>query len=131
MILKRISRIAGHWLSSFELIPLTFLLIIISLFQLFQANRDQNSIAKNAINPPILARYVKLNPRSWYRHISMRIEYYGCVAGKLLLPPPFTFDQNPIVPCFLSPLVMLIVESLFNPFNSMRDEKVTSSFLRL
>ena len=52
--------------------------------QLFQANRDQNSIMKNAINPPILARYVKLNPRGWYRHICMRIEYYGCVAGKFL-----------------------------------------------
>jgi len=51
--------------------------------QLFQANRDQNSIMKNAINPPILARYVKLNPRGWYRHISMRVEYYGCVAGEL------------------------------------------------
>lgn len=50
--------------------------------QLFQANRDQNSIVKNAINPPILARYVKLNPRGWYRHISMRVDYYGCVAGK-------------------------------------------------
>ena len=50
--------------------------------QLFQANRDQNGIVKNAINPPILARYVKLNPRGWYRHISMRVEYYGCAAGK-------------------------------------------------
>ena len=47
----------------------------------FQANRDQHSIVANVINPPIIARFCRIIPRGWYRHISMRVEFYGCKAG--------------------------------------------------
>lgn len=49
--------------------------------QYFQGNRDRNSIVTHAINPPILARYVRIHPRGWRSHISMRVELYGCRAG--------------------------------------------------
>ena len=35
------------------------------------------------INPPKNGRYVRFNPRSWHGHISMRVEVYGCRAGKV------------------------------------------------
>ena len=51
--------------------------------QYFPANRDQHSKVSNLINPPIIARFVRIIPRGWYRHICMRVEFYGCKAGKL------------------------------------------------
>lgn len=48
----------------------------------FQANRDRNTIVTHAINPPLLARYVRIHPRGWSSRICMRVELYGCRAGK-------------------------------------------------
>lgn len=59
--------------------PLTISIFLISKY--FQANRDQHSIVANVINPPIIARFCRIVPRGWYRHISMRVEFYGCKAG--------------------------------------------------
>ncbi|CAH3172634.1 unnamed protein product [Porites evermanni] len=52
----------------------------------FQGNRDRNSIVTHAINPPILARYVRIHPRGWRSHISMRVELYGCRADPCDVP---------------------------------------------
>ena len=52
--------------------------------QLFQANRDQNSIKMNAINPAIRARFIRLHPRGWRGYPCLRAEFYGCAVGKLL-----------------------------------------------
>ena len=52
--------------------------------QLFQANRDQNSIKMNAINPAIRARFIRLHPRGWHGYPCLRAELYGCAVGKLL-----------------------------------------------
>ncbi|KAK2554621.1 EGF-like repeat and discoidin I-like domain-containing protein 3, partial [Acropora cervicornis] len=75
--------------------------------QLFQANRDQNSLVQNAITPPIYARFVKLIPRGWYRHICMRVDYYGCFAGKLWGNFYFTGnrDQNTVMTNSFSPIL--------------------------
>ena len=52
--------------------------------QLFQANRDQNSIKMNALNPAIRARFIRLHPRGWHGYPCLRAEFYGCAVGKLL-----------------------------------------------
>ena len=31
---------------------------------------------------PFVARYVRINVRSWYSYISMRVELFGCRLGK-------------------------------------------------
>ncbi|CAH3022884.1 unnamed protein product [Porites evermanni] len=54
--------------------------------QYFPANRDQHSKVSNVINPPIIARFVRIIPRGWYRHICMRVEFYGCKADKCDVP---------------------------------------------
>ena len=59
------------------------LLFIGYILQYFQGNRDQHSLVCNVLNPPVIARFMRIIPRGWYRHISMRIEFYGCKAGKI------------------------------------------------
>ena len=59
------------------------ILIVIDVsLQYFTGNRDRNSIVTHAINPPLLARFVRIHPKSWSSHICMRVELYGCRAGK-------------------------------------------------
>ena len=50
---------------------------LFSCLQVFPANNDRNSIVAHVLTPHIYARYVKIKPRSWFRHISMRFELYG------------------------------------------------------
>ena len=56
-------------------------IFFISTPQYFPANRDQNSIVCNPINPSIVTRYCRVEPRGWRSHISMRLEFYGCYTG--------------------------------------------------
>ncbi len=44
-------------------------------------NTDQNTVVHHEINPPITARYIRFRPVSWYTHIAMRVELYGCLIG--------------------------------------------------
>ncbi|XP_078351506.1 polycystin family receptor for egg jelly-like isoform X2 [Oculina patagonica] len=45
----------------------------------FMGNTDQNTVVHHEINPPITARYIRFRPVSWYTHIAMRVELYGCL----------------------------------------------------
>lgn len=67
------------------------------IFQIFPANNDRNSVVAHVLTPHIYARYVKIKPRTWFRHISMRFEVYGKRRGEsdqsvsyknYLFPPP-------------------------------------------
>ncbi|XP_013400451.1 EGF-like repeat and discoidin I-like domain-containing protein 3 [Lingula anatina] len=44
----------------------------------FKGNVDTRNIQENVLYPPIYARYVRINPTSWYGHISMRADLRGC-----------------------------------------------------
>jgi len=44
----------------------------------FQGNTNNNGIVKNDLIPAIVARYIRVLPKSWYDHIAMRMELYGC-----------------------------------------------------
>ena len=48
-----------------------------SFMQTFQGNRDQLSVQTHPINPAIYCRFVRIIPRGWRAHISMRLELYG------------------------------------------------------
>lgn len=50
----------------------------------FEANQDQNTVAENEIDPPIVAAMVRLHPTSFHEKISMRVELFGCTAPKEL-----------------------------------------------
>ena len=49
--------------------------------QYFSGNRDQNTVVLHRLFPRIRARYIRVHPWGWYRHISMRVEFFGCSAG--------------------------------------------------
>ena len=65
--------------------------IVLSLFsfycfpfaQIFQGNSERQLIVTNRFRSPIRARFVRIYPRTWHGHISMRIELYGCSKGNL------------------------------------------------
>jgi contactin associated protein-like 2 len=45
---------------------------------MFEANVDDNTVVKNILIYPIIARYVRINPQRWNRYLSLRAELYGC-----------------------------------------------------
>jgi hypothetical protein len=53
---------------------------------MFQANHDRYTVKSNALNPPIYARYVRINPRGWTSRICMKIELFGCAANRCEAP---------------------------------------------
>ena len=63
-----------------------FILNTLTVFifkQTFQGNRDQLSVQTHPINPAIYGRYVRIIPRGWRSHISMRLELYASPWSKL------------------------------------------------
>jgi hypothetical protein len=42
------------------------------------------TIVKNTLEPVIAARFIRIHPRSWQNHISMRVEFNGCFEGMFL-----------------------------------------------
>ncbi|XP_028411990.1 EGF-like repeat and discoidin I-like domain-containing protein 3 [Dendronephthya gigantea] len=44
----------------------------------FQGNTDKNSIVYHRVIPHISARFIRIHPTVWFKHISMRAEFYGC-----------------------------------------------------
>ena len=42
---------------------------------------ERQLIVTNRFRSPIRARFMRLYPRTWHGHISMRVEFYGCSRG--------------------------------------------------
>ncbi|EDO45371.1 predicted protein, partial [Nematostella vectensis] len=55
---------------------------LIDLLQVFAGNFDRNTVVTRLFKPAIRARFIRINPRSWYHHISMRLEFYGRRFGR-------------------------------------------------
>ena len=48
------------------------------MFQVFAGNVDQDTIVSHILKHKIRARFVRVVVLSWYAHITMRLELYGC-----------------------------------------------------
>ncbi|XP_027037220.1 uncharacterized protein LOC113665691 [Pocillopora damicornis] len=46
--------------------------------KVLHANQDSDAVVYNKLISPITARYIRLLPVTWYNHISLRMELYGC-----------------------------------------------------
>lgn len=46
----------------------------------FSGNTDSESIVYHKLHPPIQARFIRLRPATYYSHISLRMELYGCLG---------------------------------------------------
>uniref|UniRef100_UPI00358F8A25 neuropilin-2-like n=1 Tax=Myxine glutinosa TaxID=7769 RepID=UPI00358F8A25 len=54
----------------------------------FIGNVGAYSVAEQHLPEPILARYVRFKPMSWYQGIAMRIEIYGCTLSDFACSEP-------------------------------------------
>lgn len=59
----------------------TFSLFLVSL-QVFRGNSDRNSIVSHHLRPAIIARFIRIQPRTWHAHISLRVGFYGRRPGE-------------------------------------------------
>ena len=50
----------------------------ILLLQTFTGNWDQETVNKHELNPSFEAKYVRVYPKTWHSHVSLRWEIYGC-----------------------------------------------------
>lgn len=47
----------------------------------FTGNFDRDTVVKNRIDPPIIARFIRLVPKTWNNWNALRLELYGCSQG--------------------------------------------------
>ncbi|XP_030333639.1 coagulation factor V [Strigops habroptila] len=52
-----------------------------SVTKVFLGNENSNGHVKHFFNPPILSRFIRIVPRTWYSGIALRVELYGCDFG--------------------------------------------------
>ena len=48
------------------------------IFQVLTGNTDEDTIIEHFLSPPIRGKFIRICPRSWHDHISLRMELYGC-----------------------------------------------------
>jgi hypothetical protein len=51
--------------------------------QVFSGNTDRNTVVRQEVKPVIVARFIRIQPKSWNWHISMRTEVHGCFEGEM------------------------------------------------
>ncbi|XP_073889724.1 discoidin, CUB and LCCL domain-containing protein 2 isoform X6 [Macaca fascicularis] len=62
--------------------------------KVFQGNKDYHQDVRNNFLPPIIARFIRVNPTQWQQKIAMKMELLGCQfipkgrPPKLTQPPP-------------------------------------------
>ncbi|XP_010183905.1 PREDICTED: coagulation factor V-like [Mesitornis unicolor] len=55
-----------------------------SVAKVFLGNGNSSGHVKHFLNPPILSRFIRIVPRTWYHGIGLRVELYGCDFGGAL-----------------------------------------------
>ncbi|XP_078659901.1 lymphocyte antigen 75-like isoform X2 [Branchiostoma floridae x Branchiostoma belcheri] len=50
----------------------------------FPGNSDRNTVVTTMFPNPILTRWLRVNPRTWSGHVSLRMEILGCDPGELV-----------------------------------------------
>lgn len=53
--------------------------------KVFGGNVDRNTPVYHSLHPRIQAKYVRFHPKTWYGHICMRAELYGCNVHNCLM----------------------------------------------
>ena len=64
---------------------LCYLFTLVFALQTFTGNRDMETVNKHELDRPFEARYVRVYPKTWHTHVSLRWEVYGCpIKGNLI-----------------------------------------------
>ena len=65
---------------------------------MFLGNSDRYSVVSHVLtNPPIVAKYVRVLPVTWYSHITLRVDFYGCIPGKKKHAQPIFPDNKQVL----------------------------------
>nr|XP_037859149.1 discoidin, CUB and LCCL domain-containing protein 2 isoform X3 [Chlorocebus sabaeus] len=68
--------------------------------KVFQGNKDYHQDVRNNFLPPIIARFIRVNPTQWQQKIAMKMELLGCQfipkgrPPKLTQPPPPRYSND-------------------------------------
>ncbi|XP_077165346.1 coagulation factor VIII [Paroedura picta] len=52
--------------------------------KVFQGNQDYFSPVVNLLDPPVFARYLRIHPLYWNKHIALRTEFLGCDTQQMV-----------------------------------------------
>ena len=72
---------ARSFISSSIIVIVFFSIFLFLLLQVFTGNSDSNTIVSHALKAKFTTRYVRFVVQTWYEHISMRVELYGCAES--------------------------------------------------
>ncbi|XP_034274569.1 discoidin, CUB and LCCL domain-containing protein 1 isoform X1 [Pantherophis guttatus] len=50
--------------------------------KVFKANSNHGDIVRNNFIPPIVARFLRIIPQTWYKRIALKVELIGCRAAR-------------------------------------------------
>ncbi|CAB3983146.1 EGF-like repeat and discoidin I-like domain-containing 3, partial [Paramuricea clavata] len=51
--------------------------------KVFLGNRDRSTVVRQSVSPVIVTKYIRIHPKQWHGHISMRVGFRGCLKGNL------------------------------------------------
>ncbi|XP_075578286.1 discoidin, CUB and LCCL domain-containing protein 1-like [Pelecanus crispus] len=57
--------------------------------KVFEGNTDSHSEVSNAFIPPIVARYVRITPKSWHQRVALKVALAGCQLARVRAPRPY------------------------------------------
>lgn len=49
---------------------------------MFDGNSDRNTVVRHELKKAITTRFIRIQPITWNKWISLRAEFYGCKAGR-------------------------------------------------
>lgn len=85
---------ANQWVKSFKIkYGVTRFFEYYNKGQVFHGNSDRKTVVGHVLEPPVTARYIRLMVMSWYSHISMRLEFYGCTKGNRIISIQTVFQH--------------------------------------
>ena len=88
-----------------------YVISYVFLIQIFTANSDRYAVVKNVLSKPIITRYIRIHPESWYGHICMRTEFYGCKKGILFYLFVYTIVHSTFIHSFIHSFIRSFVRS--------------------
>ena len=73
----------GVMFNLYNIIPIPYFKIIICLHivKVFQGNTDYTTAVGHILDHPIIARFIKINVKTYQGYPSLRVELYGCSDG--------------------------------------------------
>ncbi|KAJ7390437.1 hypothetical protein OS493_025137 [Desmophyllum pertusum] len=82
--------------------------------KVFVGNSDQYSVVTHTLKNPIIARYIRIKPKTWNGYISLRVEVYGCRQG---FTPPEIKCRDPLgIESGKIPSASIIASSQYNQY---------------